>query len=75
MEVSGQLHAPAAFLQKKVPITHWIKSGVWIQIWARLDAVEKRKITALPEIEPRQTVASTYTDWAISAHICCEYKV
>jgi len=42
MEVSGQLHAPAALLPgKEPPGTHWI--GGWLGLRAGLDAVVKRK--------------------------------
>jgi hypothetical protein len=43
MEVSGQLHAPAALSPGKDTIgTHWI--GGWVGPTALLDAVVKRKI-------------------------------
>jgi hypothetical protein len=51
MEVSGQLHAPAALpLDKNVASTHWI--GVWVGIRACLEAVEKRKILHCRESNP-----------------------
>jgi len=40
MEVSGQLHAPAALPPGKEPVTHWI--GGWVGPRAVLDAVVKR---------------------------------
>jgi hypothetical protein len=43
MEVSGQLHAPAAFSPGKAPDTHWI--GGWVSPRAVMDAVVKRKIS------------------------------
>jgi hypothetical protein len=44
MEVSGQLHAPAAFTpRERAPDTHWI--GGWVGSRAVLDAVVKRKIS------------------------------
>jgi hypothetical protein len=44
MEVSGQLHAPAALLPEKEPlVTHWIAG--WVGPRAVLDAVVKRKIS------------------------------
>jgi hypothetical protein len=42
MEVTGQLHAPAAFPPGKAPGTHWI--GGWVGPRAVLDAAVKRKI-------------------------------
>jgi hypothetical protein len=42
MEVSGQLHAPAALPRRKNPGTYWI--GGWVGPRASLDAVAKRKI-------------------------------
>jgi hypothetical protein len=42
MEVSGQLHAPAALPPEKAPGTHWI--GGWVGPRAVLEAVVKRKI-------------------------------
>jgi hypothetical protein len=41
MEMSGQLHAPAA----------WI--GGWVDLRAGLDDVEKRKSLNLPGLEPQ----------------------
>jgi hypothetical protein len=71
MEVSGQLHAPAALSPKeRAPSTHWI--GGWVGPRAVLDAVVKRKIISpCRESNPRtpivQLVAQRYTDWAIMA--------
>jgi hypothetical protein len=46
MEVSGQLHVPAALLPKeRAPGTHWI--GGWVGPRAVRDAVVKRKIPSL----------------------------
>jgi hypothetical protein len=42
MEVSGQLHAPAALSLGKAPGIHW--TGGWAGPRAVLDAVVKRKI-------------------------------
>jgi hypothetical protein len=42
MEMSGQLHAPAALPQERTPGTNWI--GGWVGPRAALDAVVKRKI-------------------------------
>jgi hypothetical protein len=45
MELSGQLHAPAALTPKeRAPGNHWI--GGWVGTRAVLDAVVKRKIPA-----------------------------
>jgi hypothetical protein len=71
MEVSGQLHAPAAFTPTgRAPGTHWI--GDWVGPKAILDAVVKRKIPSpRRESKPRtpivQPVAQRYTDWTIAA--------
>jgi hypothetical protein len=65
MEVSGQLHAPAALPLGKVPCTHRI--GGWVGPRAFLDAVVKRKIPS-PRRESNlrtpivQPVAQRYTD-------------
>jgi hypothetical protein len=51
MEVSGQLHAPAALLQEKetpVPIGHKLGGS---QSWSERGGEEKEK--SLPGIEPR----------------------
>jgi hypothetical protein len=61
MEVSGQLHDPAAL----PPSTHW--TGGWVGPRAVLDAVVKRKIPSpRQESNPRtpivQPVAQRYTD-------------
>jgi hypothetical protein len=63
MEVSGQLHAPAALPPEK--------EG-WVGSRAVLDAVVKRKIPSLcresisrtPIVQP---LTQRYTDWAIMA--------
>jgi hypothetical protein len=67
MEMSGQLHAPAALPSGKEPLTHWIGDSVGPK--AILDAVVKRKIPSTrQESNPRtpiaQPVAQRYTDWA-----------
>jgi hypothetical protein len=52
MEVSGQLHAPAALPPgKEPPGAHWI--GGWVDLRAGLDDLEKRKFLALPGLELR----------------------
>jgi hypothetical protein len=66
MEVSGQLHAPAALPPKeRAPGTHWI--GGWVCLRAVLDAVVKRKIPSpRRESNPKtpivQPAAQRYTD-------------
>jgi hypothetical protein len=66
MEVSGQLHAPAALPpRERAPGTHWI--GGWVGPRAVLDAVVKRKIPSPGrESKPRtpivQPVAQRNTD-------------
>jgi hypothetical protein len=70
MEVSGQLHAPAALPSGRAPGTHWI--GGWVGSRDILDAVVKRKIPSpCQESNPRisivHPVAQRYTDWAITA--------
>jgi hypothetical protein len=56
MEVSGQLHAPAAFTpRERAPGTHWI--GGWMGLRAILDAVVKRKIpSSHQESNPRTPI-------------------
>jgi len=60
MEVSGQLHAPAALL----PGTHWI--GCWVGPRAILGAVKRKIPSPHQESNPRtpivQPVAQRYTD-------------
>jgi hypothetical protein len=54
MEVSGQLHAPAALPPGKGPPgTRWM--GGWVGPRAGLDAVENRKILPLLGIKPWQS--------------------
>jgi hypothetical protein len=65
MEVSGQLHAPAALPPGENPSTRWI--GGWVGPRAVLDTVVKRKIpSSRRESKPRtpivQSVAQRYTD-------------
>jgi hypothetical protein len=66
MEVSDQLHAPAAL----PPGTHWI--GAWVGPRAVQDAVVERKIPSPrrewnPKTPIVQPAAQRYTDWAITA--------
>jgi hypothetical protein len=71
MEVSGQLHAPAALpLGKEHLVPFWI--GGWVGLRAVLEAVVKRKIPSpRRKSNPRtpivQPVAQRCTDWAIPA--------
>jgi hypothetical protein len=70
MEVSGQLHAPAALPPGKSPGTHWIAG--WMGPRAVLNAVVKRKIPSSHRESNRRTpivhpVAQRYTDWTITA--------
>jgi hypothetical protein len=51
LEVSGQLHAPAALPPGKTPGTHWI--GGWVGHRVGLDDVEMRKFLILPGLELR----------------------
>jgi hypothetical protein len=64
MEVSGQLHTPAALPPGKQPHgTHWI--GGWVGPITGLDDVEKRKFLIIPGLELQpviQPVARHYTD-------------
>jgi hypothetical protein len=65
MEVSGQLHAPAALPPGKDPGPHW--RGGWVSPRAVLDAVVERKIPSpRRESNPKtpivQPVAQRYTD-------------
>jgi hypothetical protein len=59
MEVSGQLHAPAALPpRERAPGTHWI--GGWVGPRAVLDAVVKRKIPGpRRESNPRIPIVHT----------------
>jgi hypothetical protein len=66
MEVSGQLHSPAALPpRERAPRTNWI--GGWVGLRAVLDAVVKRKIPSPSrESNPRTLIvepaAQRYTD-------------
>jgi hypothetical protein len=65
MEVSGQLHAPAALPPGKKPVTYWIEG--WVGFRAILDTAMKRKIpSSRRKSNPRtpivQPVAQRYTD-------------
>jgi hypothetical protein len=62
MEVSGQLHAPAALPPgKEPPGTHWI--GGWVGPGAVLDAVVKRKIPSpRRETNPRTPIVQLVVD-------------
>jgi hypothetical protein len=70
MEVSGELHAPAALPPgETAPGTHWI--GSWVSPRDVLDAVVNRKMpSSRRESNPRtpivQPEAQRYTDWAIT---------
>jgi hypothetical protein len=49
MEVSEQLHVPAAFIPREItPRSHCI--GVCVSLRANVDAVEKRKILPYQEL-------------------------
>jgi hypothetical protein len=71
MEVSGQLHALAAFLPKKAPGTHWI--GGWVgpepvwTTWRRENSWPYRDSSHDSSVV--QSVASRYTDCANLAPI------
>jgi hypothetical protein len=57
MEVSGQLHAPAALpLGEIAPGTHWI--GGWVGPRIGQDAVEKRKSVHCRESNPGRATRS-----------------
>jgi hypothetical protein len=60
MEVSSQLHAPAALPpRKRAPGTHWI--GGWVGPTAVLDAVVKRKIPSpRRQSNPRTPINNNY---------------
>jgi hypothetical protein len=65
MEVSGQLHAPAALPPGiNSPGTYYI--GDWVEPKAGLDAVDERKSCPAASRTPAfQPVACRYADWAI----------
>jgi hypothetical protein len=71
MEVSGQIHAPAALPPGKEPLVP-IGIGGWVGLRTVLGTVVKRKIPSpRQESNPRtpivQPVALRYTDWDITA--------
>jgi hypothetical protein len=49
LEVSGQLHTPAALPRAKSPMSHWIEG--WIDPSFGLEDLEKRKFLTLPGLE------------------------
>jgi hypothetical protein len=51
MELSAQLHAPAAIPGEITPGTHWIEG--WVDLRAGMDYLEKIKFLNLPELELR----------------------
>jgi hypothetical protein len=62
MEVSGQLHAPAAIPSVKAPGTRWI--GGWVGSRAGLDAMETRISFPWRTSNPGRPARSCrYTDW------------
>jgi hypothetical protein len=77
MEVSGQLHAPAALPPgKEAPSTPW--TGGWVGPRAVLDVVVKRKIPSpRRKSNPRtpivQPVDQRYADWTIT-DVLTKYK-
>jgi hypothetical protein len=66
MEVSGQLHAPAALPQGKSP---WYPlDRRWVDPRAVVDAVVKRKIPSpRRESNSRTPIIQRYTEWAVTA--------
>jgi len=65
MEVSGEIHTPAALLPGKEPGTHWI--GGWVGPRVGLDAVAKRRNPLSPNWESNpwrlfRTIVTTLTD-------------
>jgi hypothetical protein len=64
LEVSGQLHAPAALSRgERAPGTHWI--GGWVDLRAGLDDLEKKKFLTLPDSNSDPLVVQP--DYAIPA--------
>jgi hypothetical protein len=56
MEVSGELHAPAALLSGTGSGTHWI--GGWAGVRASLDAVAYLAGNRTPVDQPKGTVSA-----------------
>jgi hypothetical protein len=69
MDVSGQLHAPAALTPGKNPGIPWLGGRVGPS--TGLDDVERRQILPLPELElrplGRQARSRRYSDCAVPA--------
>jgi hypothetical protein len=65
--VGGQRHAPAALPPGRTRYSLYIRMG-----WQQGRYGRVREILPLPGLDPRtvQPVASRYTDWAISVHLC-----
>jgi hypothetical protein len=62
MELSGQLHAPAALPPRiKPPGTHWL--GGWVGPSASLEDVEKRHFLTLPGLELRVECETLELSW------------
>jgi len=76
MEVSGQLHAPAAYFQVKTPRTHWL--GGWVSPRVSLDAVVRRIIpspyqnSSLHIIQPVTRPYTTELSRLLMLWICFE---
>jgi len=66
MEVSGQLHTPAALSpRERAPGTHWI--GSWVCHRAILDAVVRRKIPSpYRELNPITLLIQGLAHWNMS---------
>jgi hypothetical protein len=64
VEVSDQLHSPAALPRERAPCPHWI--GGCVDPRAGMDRIEKRKLLPLPGLEIRpsvlQPLAGSYID-------------
>jgi hypothetical protein len=75
MEMSGQLHGPAALPPgKEPPVTHWIGGCMGLRFG--MDAVVSKKEIRSPRRESKpdhpivHPIASRYTDWGNPAHSC-----
>jgi hypothetical protein len=65
MEMSGQLHAPAALPPRKSPGTHWIGGWVGPRSSLELQSKEKSFAPAGNQTPTIQLIAHCYTDWGM----------
>jgi hypothetical protein len=75
MEVSGQLHAPAALPPGKEPLVRTEQEAEWAPepFWTRWCRKKFPRRESNPRTPIVQTVAQRYTDWAITCNFIKYY--